>query len=108
MCRCARMHELVKLYREAERSLREFNLKGSWCIEPNEKDGRGWGATEAIRGAPRHWIDIRNGKIKNYRIVAPVALSHSSRYYGACRKRCLEPPRAGSAVHDHCPCHTSE
>ncbi len=68
----ARMHELVKLYREAERSLREFDLKASWYIKPNEKDGRGWGATEAIRGALCHWIDIQNGKIKNYQIVAPT------------------------------------
>jgi uptake hydrogenase large subunit len=67
-----RMHELVKLYREAERSLREFNLKAPWYIKPNEKDGRGWGATEAIRGALCHWIDIQNGKIKNYQIVAPT------------------------------------
>ncbi len=68
----ARMHELVKLYREAERSLREFRLNESWYIKPNEKDGRGWGATEAIRGALCHWIEIQNGKIKNYQIVAPT------------------------------------
>ena len=47
----ARMHEGVKLYREAERILREFRLNDPWYIKPTEKDGRGWGATEAIRGA---------------------------------------------------------
>jgi Ni,Fe-hydrogenase I large subunit len=68
----ARMHELVKLYREAERELREFKLKDPWYIKPIERDGRGWGATEAIRGALCHWIDVQGGKIKNYQIIAPT------------------------------------
>ena len=34
--------------------------------------GRGWGATEAIRGALCHWIELKDGKIKNYQIVAPT------------------------------------
>ncbi len=68
----ARMHEGVKLYREAERILREFRLKDSWYEKPTEKDGRGWGATEAIRGALCHWIEIEKGKIKNYQMIAPT------------------------------------
>ena len=68
----ARMHELVKLYREAERTLNAFRLKDEWYIKPTERDGRGWGATEAIRGALCHWIDVERGKIKNYQIVAPT------------------------------------
>jgi len=68
----ARMHELVKLYREAERILREFRLGDPWYIKPRERDGRGWGATEAARGALCHWIDVQGGKIRNYQIVAPT------------------------------------
>jgi Ni,Fe-hydrogenase I large subunit len=68
----ARMHEVVGLYREAERALREFRLNDTWYVKPTERDGRGWGATEAIRGALCHWIDIQGGKIKNYQIVAPT------------------------------------
>ena len=68
----ARMHELCKLYRQAERCLREFRLNDPWYIKPTEIDGRGWGATEAIRGALCHWIDVEDGKIKNYQIVAPT------------------------------------
>ena len=67
----ARVHELVKLYRQAERCLKEFRLNDSWYIKPKEQDGRGWGATEASRGALCHWIDIEGGKIKNYQIMAP-------------------------------------
>ena len=68
----ARMHELCKLYHEAERCLREFKLNDPWYIKPTEKDGRGWGATEAIRGALCHWVEIKGGKIKNYQIIAPT------------------------------------
>lgn len=68
----ARMHEGAKLYREAERCLREFKLNDTWYIKPTEKDGRGWGATEAIRGALCHWIEVQGGKIKNYQIIAPT------------------------------------
>lgn len=68
----ARMHECVKLYRQAERALREFRLNDPWYMKPSEKDGRGWGATEAIRGALCHWIEVQGGKIKNYQIVAPT------------------------------------
>ena len=68
----ARMHECVKLYRQAERCLKEFRLNDPWYQKPTEKDGRGWGATEAIRGALCHWIDVQGGKIKNYQIIAPT------------------------------------
>jgi hydrogenase large subunit len=68
----ARMHEVVTLYRQAERILREFRLADTWYIKPKEQDGRGWGATEAVRGALCHWIDVEGGKIKNYQIVAPT------------------------------------
>jgi hydrogenase large subunit len=68
----ARMHEVIKLYREAERNIKEFRLSDEWYIKPVEKDGKGWGATEAIRGALSHWIDVEGGKIKNYQIIAPT------------------------------------
>ena len=61
-----------RIYREAERALREFRLNDPWYIKPTERDGRGWGATEAARGALCHWIDIEGGRIRNYQIVAPT------------------------------------
>jgi Ni,Fe-hydrogenase I large subunit len=67
-----RMHELVKLYRQAEHCLREFKLNDPWYIKPKEKDGRGWGATEAARGALCHWVELEDGRIKNYQVVAPT------------------------------------
>jgi uptake hydrogenase large subunit len=68
----ARMHEFKTIYRNIEHCLREFKLNDPWYIKPKEKDGQGWGATEAIRGALCHWIDVKDGKIKNYQIIAPT------------------------------------
>ena len=79
----ARMHETIKLYRQAERCLREFRLNDPWYIKPKERDGRGWGATEAIRGALCHWIEVKDGKIKNYQIIAPTTWNVGPRDGGA-------------------------
>lgn len=68
----ARMHEMKAIYRNIEHCLREFKLNELWYIKPTEQDGQGWGATEAIRGALCHWIDVKDGKIKNYQIIAPT------------------------------------
>ena len=67
----ARVHEIVKLYRQAEHCLREFRLNDAWYIKPKEQDGQGWGATEASRGALCHWVEVEGGKIKNYQIITP-------------------------------------
>ena len=68
----ARMHEVKAIYRNMERCLREFKLAEPFYIKTKEQDGQGWGATEAIRGALCHWIDVEGGKIKNYQIIAPT------------------------------------
>jgi len=68
----ARMHEVKCIYRMMERCLRELRLNEPFYTKPTERDGRGWGATEAIRGALCHWIEVEGGKIKNYQIIAPT------------------------------------
>ena len=68
----ARMHDMIGQYREAERCLRNFRLDEPWYIKPPERDGRGWGATEAARGALCHWIEVEGGRIRNYQIIAPT------------------------------------
>jgi len=68
----ARMHEVKSIYRQIERCLRELRLNEPFYIKPKEQDGQGWGATEAIRGALCHWIEVEGGKIKNYQIIAPT------------------------------------
>ncbi|MGA1600307.1 MAG: nickel-dependent hydrogenase large subunit [bacterium] len=95
----ARMHECVKLYREAERTLREFRLKDEWYIKPEEVDGRGWGATEAARGALCHWIEVEGGKIKNYQIIAPTTWNVGPRDQDG-RRGPIEEALVGTPIQD--------
>jgi hydrogenase large subunit len=42
-------------------------------------DGTGMGLNEAARGALGHWIDVRQGRIANWQIVAPTSWNFSPR-----------------------------
>ncbi|AQG78930.1 nickel-dependent hydrogenase large subunit [Spirosoma montaniterrae] len=68
----ARVHEAARLYVLIDEWLRQIDLNGEFYIKPEEKDGKGFGATEAARGALAHWIEIENGVIKNYQVMAPT------------------------------------
>ena len=68
----ARMHEMARLYMNLNDWLGQIRLDDEFYIKPVEQDGQGFGATEAVRGALAHWIDIKDGVIKNYQIVAPT------------------------------------
>ena len=43
------------------------------------ESGRGFGLTEAARGALGHWIEVRNSKIANYQCVVPTTWNCSPR-----------------------------
>jgi uptake hydrogenase large subunit len=68
----ARMHEAPRLYEFINTWLSQIDLDGEFYIKPEERDGQGFGATEAARGALAHWIDIKDGVIKNYQVIAPT------------------------------------
>ncbi len=68
----ARVHEAPRLYEYINEWLSQVDLDGEFYIKPEEKDGQGFGATEAARGALAHWIDIKDGVIKNYQVMAPT------------------------------------
>ncbi|MFM2063968.1 MAG: hypothetical protein RLZZ507_3639 [Cyanobacteriota bacterium] len=95
----ARVHELVKLYRQAERCLREFKLNEPWYIKPKEKDGKGWGATEAARGALCHWVEIEDSKIKQYQVIAPGTWNIGPRD-GAGKRGPIEEALVGTPIAD--------
>ena len=50
------------------RSARDFYAKPA---EP--ESGKGFGSTEAARGALSDWIVPENGKIANYQVITPTA-----------------------------------
>jgi hydrogenase large subunit len=95
----ARMHEFKAIYRNIEHCLREFKLNDPWYIKPKERDGQGWGATEAIRGALCHWIDVKDGKIKNYQIIAPTTWNVGPRSSGGVRGP-MEEALVGTPIKD--------
>lgn len=68
----ARVHEAPMLYQKIDEWLRQINLDEAFYIKPEQRDGKGFGATEAARGALSHWIEIENGVIKNYQVMAPT------------------------------------
>ena len=68
----ARVHEVARLFIQIDEWLHQIDLNGEFYIKPEEKDGKGFGATEAARGALAHWIEIENGVIKNYQVMAPT------------------------------------
>jgi hydrogenase large subunit len=71
--RClARVHEAPRLYNLIDEWLRQVDLNGEFYIKPEERDGKGFGATEAARGSLSHWVEIENGVIKNYQVMAPT------------------------------------
>jgi len=70
----ARMHEAPKYYKWARTWLDQLDLKESFYTKPTEHaEGKGFGATEAARGALADWIVIEDSKIKNYQVVTPTA-----------------------------------
>ena len=43
----ARVHEAPMLYEKIDQWLREIDLDGEFYIKPEERDGKGFGATES-------------------------------------------------------------
>ncbi|MFM1903876.1 MAG: hypothetical protein RLZZ440_1776 [Planctomycetota bacterium] len=70
----ARMHEACKYYQLAQKWLAAIELHDKFYTKPVEhSSGRGFGATEAARGALADWIVIDQGKIANYQVITPTA-----------------------------------
>ncbi len=70
----ARMHEACKYYKLAQKWLRELRLHEPFYSKPVEyPEGKGFGATEAARGALADWIVLKDGKIENYQVITPTA-----------------------------------
>ena len=70
----ARMHEAPKYVRWTLDWLSGIDLHDSFYTKPVEPaGGKGFGATEAARGALSDWIVLDDGKIENYQVVTPTA-----------------------------------
>ncbi|MDR0960483.1 MAG: nickel-dependent hydrogenase large subunit [Propionibacteriaceae bacterium] len=76
----ARMHEAAYLIESVLGWLGQIDLAESFCDTPVDPvSARGYGATEAARGALQDWIVIENGKIANYNVITPSTWNISPR-----------------------------
>ena len=70
----ARLHEAPKYYEMTRRWIDQIDLHEPTYIKPVElAAGKGFGATEAARGALADWIVLEDGKIENYQVITPTA-----------------------------------
>jgi Ni,Fe-hydrogenase I large subunit len=70
----SRMHEAIKYYKLVRKWLDQVDLHDKFYTKPIEHaEGKGFGSTEAARGALSDWIVISNGRIENYQVVTPTA-----------------------------------
>lgn len=76
----ARMLELAQVVPQMENWLRALVPKEPWCAPTALPDeGLGVGLSEAARGSLGHWVQVRQGRIANYQIVAPTGWNFSPR-----------------------------
>jgi Ni,Fe-hydrogenase I large subunit len=71
----SRLHEAAVYYRTVIGLLDRVDLNEPFYAKPRERDGDGFGATEAIRGGLAHFVKIRDGLIEQYQIVAPTTFN---------------------------------
>ncbi|HJV68255.1 nickel-dependent hydrogenase large subunit [Ideonella sp.] len=75
-----RLIELARVVPMMESWLRALRPGEPWCERaPLPQDGEGVGLTEAARGSLGHWLQVRDGRIANYQIVAPTSWNFSPR-----------------------------
>lgn len=75
-----RMLEFALVLPAMETWLRQILPGDTYCLPSHElEDARGIGLIEAARGALGHWLDVRNGRIHNYQIIAPTTWNFSPR-----------------------------
>ncbi len=76
----ARMLELALVIPAMENWLRQIQPGAPFCVQAHElENARGVGLIEAARGGLGHWLDVRDGKIFNYQIIAPTTWNFSPR-----------------------------
>jgi len=76
----ARMHEGPVYYEHVMDWLKRIDFTQGFYVEPTDPvSARGYGGTEAARGALQDWIVIEDGKIANYNVITPSGWNISPR-----------------------------
>ncbi|MDJ0741155.1 MAG: nickel-dependent hydrogenase large subunit [Gammaproteobacteria bacterium] len=76
----ARVLELARVVPVMEQWVGRLRSGEPFCLHGELPDeGQGAGMVEAARGSLGHWLQVRNGRILNYQIVAPTTWNFSPR-----------------------------
>lgn len=96
----SRLLELARVLPMMENWLRALHSGEPWCVSVPARweDGFGVGLTEAARGALGHWLEVRDGRLANYQIVAPTSWNFSPRDASG-QPGALEAALEGAPVH---------
>ncbi len=76
----ARLLEIARVLPAMESWLRQVHPGAPFCLPSIElENASGMGLVEAARGSLGHWLEVRDGKLHNYQIVAPTTWNFSPR-----------------------------
>ena len=76
----ARLWELARVLLAAEEWVKQLQPGEPFCVPSSApKQASGVGLVEAARGSLGHWLEIRDGVIHNYQIIAPTTWNFSPR-----------------------------
>jgi hydrogenase large subunit len=76
----ARLLEIARVLPEMEKWTRRLRPGEPFCFSAtNLEEASGIGLIEAARGSLGHWLEVRQGKIHNYQIIAPTTWNFSPR-----------------------------
>lgn len=76
----ARLLEFALVLPAMENWLKHIQPGSPFCLPAMAlEQGQGVGLIEAARGSLGHWLDVREGKIHNYQIIAPTTWNFSPR-----------------------------
>ena len=76
----ARLLEIVLVLPAMEDWVRKIQPGAAFCLPAIAlENAQGMGLVEAARGGLGHWLDVRDGKLHNYQIVAPTTWNFSPR-----------------------------
>lgn len=76
----ARLLELAIVVPQMQIWCSQLDANESYCSHANmPNNGKGAGFVEAARGSLGHWLQVKNGKLSNYQIIAPTTWNFSPR-----------------------------
>lgn len=76
----ARMLEIARMVPVMEEWVRRIRPGEPFCLDAMPlQDASGIGLIEAARGSLGHWLEVRQGKLHNYQIIAPTTWNFSPR-----------------------------